>query len=153
MHATPPLTTALTLCLTFLISSVFAVTHQYRGTYSSPVMWGTLSAETWADDLPAMSDLPPAVWQMCAGGVNATIVHSSSPVEGADGLVLTTGSCINNDTARTLTSTTPDDYHKWLTIAIDHCSAKAPNSLFRCQSFVPNSAQRLLVAVLLCIPC
>jgi len=81
MHATP-LTFALTLCLTFLIPSVFAMPHQQRG------------------HLP-LSDLPPAVWQMCVGGANATIVHSSAPVQGAKGLVLTTGSCINNDTDTT----------------------------------------------------
>src|SRR5258706_1705922 len=34
MHSTP-LTTALTLCLTFLISSVFAAPLQDRGTFSS----------------------------------------------------------------------------------------------------------------------
>jgi len=83
MHTTPLTTTlALALYLTFLIPSAFAMPHQQRA------------------NLP-ISNLPPAVWQMCVGGANATIVNSSDPVEGTHGLVLTTGSCINNGTVVT----------------------------------------------------
>jgi len=56
------------------------------------------------DYLP-VSRLPPAVWKMCTGGPDATIVHSSTAVQGTKELVLTTGSCINNDTDTTGSTT------------------------------------------------
>lgn len=93
------------------------------------VVWGILSAETWPDCSPATSDLPPAVWKMCAGGANATIVHSSAPMEGANDVTLTTGSCIDDDTGCTLAPTTLNDYHGRLTIAIEICSTIPPNTL------------------------
>jgi len=97
MHATP-LTITLALWLTLLLPSSFALPSDPPSPSPSP--------SQPPKDLPKTS-FPQAVWQMCVGGENATIVHSSAPVHGSEGLVLTTGLCINNGTNSTIPAPTP----------------------------------------------